>query len=420
MGDETSGARQQQIIPALTGVRFFAALSILICHCITMSGFAPSSPIYLFRESAAQIGMTLFFVLSGFVLFLNYGPQFGSRPWRETTRSFFVARFARLYPLYAFCLFVTALWKPWDLSADALMFVPLLQSWLPAIGHGGFLPTKFPLMHHSWSISTEMYFYLWFPAIASALIWWLRRRNPFTLAAVVFVLTIAIIYLAFRLADANILDGDQRVVRLFWLAFYSPYVRVFEFLLGCIAAACLVSLSRTAPRPAEARWGRFVQACALASVLAFVAIRASKDVPIGWNIRNFLDFLASNYLYAGPFAVLLFCVCRYSTAFSTFLSLRPIVLGGELSYSIYMLHWPLILHFAPGRPLIDPSFGDYALFLCRCLAFMSLTLVASYGTYRLIEVPGRRYIRRKFEMVPARTVEHTSSPNSVPPAANAV
>jgi peptidoglycan/LPS O-acetylase OafA/YrhL len=414
MGKETSGVRQQHIIPALTGMRFFAALSILVCHCITMSGFASSSPIYLFRESAAQIGMTLFFVLSGFVLFLNYGPQFASRPWREITRSFFVARFARLYPLYAFCLFVMVLWKPWDISIDALMFVPLLQSWTPTIGHGGFLPTKIALMHHSWSISTEMYFYVWFPVIALALVWWLRQRNPFTLAAVVFMLTVAIGYLAFKVADANILAGDQRVIRLFWFAFYSPYVRVFEFLLGCIAAACFVSLSQTAPSRAEARYGRLIQALALASVLAIVAVRTSEEVPIGWNIRNFVDFLANNYLYAGPFAVLLFCACRYSTAFSTFLSLRPIVLGGELSYSIYMLHWPLVLQFAPGRPPFDPNIGDYALFLCRCAAFMSLTIVASYGTYRLIEVPGRRYIRTRFEQARRRSIEHG------PPAANAV
>jgi peptidoglycan/LPS O-acetylase OafA/YrhL len=45
--------------------------------------------------------MSLFFVLSGFVIYLNYAPEFRSRPMAEATFNFAVARFARLYPLYA-------------------------------------------------------------------------------------------------------------------------------------------------------------------------------------------------------------------------------------------------------------------------------------------------------------------------------
>src|SRR5258708_20022092 len=88
-------------IPALTGLRFVAALMVLIGHFVeAMVRFPAPMPAWqVFLVSLPGLGMPLFFVLSGFVIQYNY-----SEPIRTNGATgvwnFFVARFSRLYPLY--------------------------------------------------------------------------------------------------------------------------------------------------------------------------------------------------------------------------------------------------------------------------------------------------------------------------------
>jgi hypothetical protein len=81
-------------VPALDGLRGLAALLVAGAHYMTMEGGAPLSEIV---QTLTGLGMTLFFVLSGFVIHYNYNATI-TRP--GGLRLFFVARFARLYPLY--------------------------------------------------------------------------------------------------------------------------------------------------------------------------------------------------------------------------------------------------------------------------------------------------------------------------------
>jgi hypothetical protein len=80
--------------PALDGLRGVAAFLVAGAHYMTMDGGAPLSEIV---QTLTGLGMTSFFVLSGFVIHYNYNATI-TRP--GGLRLFFVARFARLYPLY--------------------------------------------------------------------------------------------------------------------------------------------------------------------------------------------------------------------------------------------------------------------------------------------------------------------------------
>jgi peptidoglycan/LPS O-acetylase OafA/YrhL len=130
------------------------------------------------------MGMTLFFVLSGFVMWVNYAESFRERFWPSLWR-FGVARFARLYPLYLAVLLLVL--TTTDLSAvmnqlqDTALFIPLLQAWVP-----GSIPTSavfaIPQLAHAWSISVEMFLYLCFPAIALLMIGVRSRRMLLGLA----------------------------------------------------------------------------------------------------------------------------------------------------------------------------------------------------------------------------------------------
>src|SRR5271155_898494 len=89
-------------VPALDGVRFMAALCVLLGHAISILQSDPNAPIEGILEfllgNLAGLGMTLFFILSGFVIHLNYRETAGLG--RGGTARFLIARFARLYPLY--------------------------------------------------------------------------------------------------------------------------------------------------------------------------------------------------------------------------------------------------------------------------------------------------------------------------------
>src|SRR5215208_5467844 len=92
-------------ISALTGLRFVAALSVALAHATSFIAI-PGLRLDYWMQSSAAFGMTLFFVLSGFVIHYNYRSIAGSAS--EIARFFWI-RFARLYPLFVLVLLIDIL-----------------------------------------------------------------------------------------------------------------------------------------------------------------------------------------------------------------------------------------------------------------------------------------------------------------------
>src|SRR5258708_33278248 len=92
-------------LPPLTGLRFFAAFFILLGHATPMMlKFTPSPQLVInVTNSFLEVGMELFFVLSGFVIHYNYAAV-GRLPNSQNLARFYIARFARIYPLYVLFL----------------------------------------------------------------------------------------------------------------------------------------------------------------------------------------------------------------------------------------------------------------------------------------------------------------------------
>ena len=101
-------SRSLQQIPALTGLRFFAAFFILFAHSADWLAQFQDSEIRRNFAFVAMYGMPLFFVLSGFVIHYNYRRLFMSHGVSRATCEFAAARFARLFPLYL-CLLLVAI-----------------------------------------------------------------------------------------------------------------------------------------------------------------------------------------------------------------------------------------------------------------------------------------------------------------------
>jgi len=180
-----------------------------------------------------------------------------------------------------------------------------------------------------------------------------------------------------------------------WLFYFSPYARIFEFLLGCLTAHAFILLR---PRPVstyEQQSANLVLAISLASLIFFGALYLG--VGNLTTVNSYIQFLALNFLCAPAIAFILFYVARYQTSFTKLLS-SPVLVGlGDTSYSIYLIHtWTLRVFNHPAQQL-NWIWGADAVF--RILFGIAFTLLAAYATYRLIEVPSRVFLRKKLGRV---------------------
>jgi peptidoglycan/LPS O-acetylase OafA/YrhL len=394
------GGSLQEKLSSLTGLRFVAAITVVQSHMLGWMMKLPPNPLLNFASALSGFGMTLFFVLSGFVIHMNYS-QSVSTPvglW-----NFFVARFARLYPLYfvflCFDLLMKVGFHQFPLQRlDALPFyLTLTHSWLYLPIDGNALVYQFGLVPQvSWSISTEWFFYFAFPFLCIGIA--LLRGDPRTLvvaiAALCFLALAAVTAInlhygsieAYGVSRYGAIAGSSQDGLYRWLAYFSPYVRILEFVLGCLTSALVRAL--TPPTEREQRFGY----CLLLS--AIVGVAALQWIMFGVRGTPWLLLeLHMNFGFAPLAAVIIFCCARYDNPIIRALSAPRVVLAGEASYSIYLSHLIVINAFRYEAPNIsDP------LIAIASLLQMTVTMAAIIGLslvlWSLIEMPARQAVRR--------------------------
>ena len=402
-------------LDSLTGLRFFAAFFILFAHaCDWLAPFNDNDTIRHYGPVASVYGMPLFFVLSGFVIHYNYGQLFGRTRFRWAALEFFGARFARLYPLFITCFAVglivdcTYQWiqpHPWWWIELVAHFVTMTQSWFYLIvfdDHRLLMNNAFGL---AWSISTEFFFYICYMGLVFFLLQLRSLRH--TIAAWLIFSIIAFGFFVFvkfhighfmQIAKDHIhhfVSTEERWDSSFyrWFFYYSPYSRIFEFILGCLTAQLYLKTRERPISRREAQWSYLALGVALVILLVIGVLFVMPDaLP---RISDYLQFLALNFLCAIPIAVLIFCVSRYDTWVSRFLCLSQLVALGEISYSIYSVHtWTLRIFI---RDPVNFSSLGLADAIVRIGLGTAVTLVVATATYRLIEVGGRSWLRRFFD-----------------------
>ncbi len=220
-------------LPALTSLRFFAAFHVVIFHFQAMQIFI--GPVWFQKlSSIGYVGVSFFFVLSGFILVYTYA----GRPM--VLKNFWRARFARIYPAYAFSLLVTApfffyavltmnipffVWAKAHLKLASALVLSLLQAWVP--------PAALTWNAVAWSLSVEAFFYVLFPFLLLVLV---RRSQPqLLLIAAASWLTSLVFsgsYVVLNPDHLSVVNAD--VLGAFWLNAlkFNPLARLPEFLLG--------------------------------------------------------------------------------------------------------------------------------------------------------------------------------------------
>ena len=342
----TPGVPRLPVLRALTSVRFFAAVHVALYHLVRP--FARWG-IFAAAMSVGYTGVSFFFFLSGFILTYAHAAEY--ERGRGNIRKFFFARFARVYPVYLvstlFAAFVYA--DQFHSHIHIVAFVAdilLLQSW--SMRMINFFNAS------AWTLSCEAFFYLVFPFV-------LLRIRPRTRGsahawiALFYTLAIAAPLVLWRLyPDASWTETFDRVPGLdtVFLINRLPIFALPEFLAG-MSVAWLFLRFRPSPKAA-----------------ALCAVTGSGLLVLALFFADHLPYVVLHNGLLIPIYVLLLLGLAEDNVLSRLLSGPFLVLLGESSYALYLIH--IIFNSFALRFGYDQSLPEAAvnLFLVTCLAML--------------------------------------------------
>jgi peptidoglycan/LPS O-acetylase OafA/YrhL len=357
-------------IAGLTSLRFFAAIAVLFYHTLP-SWDVPGLHFLWAVACAGSTGVSLFFVLSGFILFHVYGERIATG--RFATRHFLAARIARIYPVYAFGLLLSLpgfargtveTFRSGTQHFEAAVSAPLLlQAWIPDAACRWNCP--------GWSLSVEAFFYLTFPFVALFAIVIDRRT-----AAIGLVLAYAAMVAApllFVLSGLPIGDGDAGVDSALAALRFNPMLRLPEFVFGVLAARIALSMPPRLPK-----WAFYVTAAAVIAVLYGSSFLSD----------DFRETFVENGLYVPLYALLIVTVAG---------SPKPLLAGtawvrlGAASYALYIIHMPIwsLFRFAAEHGFLGSPDDDPVVYG----AYFITAIAGALLVHRWIEEPSRAFLR---------------------------
>ncbi|CAE6923479.1 hypothetical protein R69608_04230 [Paraburkholderia nemoris] len=370
-------------IPALTVLRGFAALLIVVHHfsllVLPFRGtlFAPAF------GKLALLGMSVFFVLSGFVIHYNYGEKINTQP--RGIRLFLLARFARLMPLYlAFVLLNFVYNVAYPDNGRPTSYVHALpvnllaaQSWTFGTVDG--LPRAISQVYANagWSISTEIMLYLLFIPFALCI-----RFNRASVTRGILIIAAGMIgrVMVVKLAGydplINWMEARGGPGASHWITYYSPYGRWFEFMAG-VGLSEIWLATRHKPKR-----GHPVAVILGMIGLSYIGLSFFDQTLVNMPKLFGEDRIYSGYGFAVPLTIYFFCVLDSRKILA--LRAKFLIWVGEISYSLYLVHGDMIPFFqGPG--------GTAALIM-KAIMFFSILFVIATLIHVYFEIPTKKWI----------------------------
>ena len=358
--------------PGLDGLRGLAVLAVFLYH----SGFLTSSPIVL--APSGYLGVDLFFVLSGYLI-----TSLLLAEWRRTSRvslkRFWLQRARRLIPALVLVLLSTSIFTFIVLGegesgqpfvGDMWSTLTYVANWRYVLSDRSYfeqlgVPS---ILRHMWSLGIEEQFYVIWPLVIMVLLKFVRLRAS----------TVGGLRQAMR-RWLLVVSCFGAIASAAWMAFesknhvsvsriyYGTDTRAFALLGGVALAGALAS------RSDRALTGRLAQTSGVVSLIGWltmvVLVGRHEDVP-AWMFQG--GFVATTV-----FCMIVIGVAAGRGWFASFLSAKPLVQLGRLSYSIYLWHWPVIVVLNSDRT----AMGGIWLLLIRA----ATTVALSIATFVIIE-----------------------------------
>jgi peptidoglycan/LPS O-acetylase OafA/YrhL len=357
--------RKPARLNALTGLRCFAAINIVLFHFSNPEWFGWLAPVV----NAGFVSVSYFILLSGFVLGYNYNIR--ARAGELDKKRFWKARFTRIYPIYLLSLLLSWSTLPREYGSHThgmfwagIVLTPLLlQGWIPAIAT--FLNTP------AWTMSAESFYYFIFPWMAR---WKRPERIGPHLVKMSGVWIVGLIpgalYMAFN-PDGIAHPDRWSYGPWLWALKYTPLPHLASFVFGVM----LAELDELVVRDSRLRFWL--------GLGGFAAI---------YGLLTLGPLVPYVIIHDGLLMPLFACIVlglAGENPLARVLGVRPLVFIGEASYCLYLLHftfWNLIHNSHILNKLHLSRFDPW-------ISYLTLILLAIVALH-LIEKPAQRQLRK--------------------------
>ena len=368
-----SGIRGGDYLSQVDALRGWAILLVFFFHAWGISGgSAGSEPSLWFSYVAAgRTGVTLFFVISGFLL---------SIPWLRAMQSpnvampslknYYAARILRIVPLYYLAVLmacvVSGSWST-GLKAFTFQFV-------------GF--EIFPFSVVWWTLVTEVQFYLVLPIF----IWLLAGGGKSRVILLLVLMLWGSVYIT------QVLHNPSGEKIGSYLLTKSLFGRLPAFLLGMLAA--WVFLKAKALTILNANGVRVLGAVIILLALFINGAVLRHTVLLGeWQSES--NWHEHHIYEAILWSVVLLVLVLTRPLFHRVIANSVLAVVGKLSYSLYLWHVPILFYVIyPTKERIGEGFPETILAYVLTFAALLISLMASLLTYKYIELPGLNMKRR--------------------------
>ncbi|AYY85942.1 acyltransferase [Chryseobacterium indologenes] len=339
----------------ITFTRFLAAISIVIFH-FGQKGFFHQNESISFLSQSANLGVSYFYLLSGFIMIIAY---FNKK--EVSTLEYYQNRLARVYPtyLFAFIFFFIVVIDPYINLKTIVLNVLTLQAWVP----GRVLSYNLP----GWSISVEMFFFLCFPLLLKLYKSGINSKIYFIIIPLIWLITQVLTNYIVRFGDFDISNN----LKLREFIYYNPIMHINEFLLGNLAGIFFIRKMKP---------GNYDVAVVVTVALCVLTI---KFVPLEFH----------NGLLAIVFVPLIILICANTGLITKVFNHKILVYLGSISYSLYIIQYPLHILFS--------QFSEKYAFIesHSFYYYVILLIICSILSYELIENPCRKIFKRKRKVV---------------------
>ena len=394
-------------IRQLTGIRFIAAAWVLLYHLqgplnqlgLLFAGFADVLRV-------GRLGVDLFFALSGFILAHTYLRRLGPALSNRGSLDFWWLRLARIYPVHLVMLVVAgvavvaqaavtgeAADRDWLNPVDFIKNLLLVQEWGPDPQRGwNFV---------AWSLSMEWLAYLIFPLLV-LLLWKMHRQISTRLLMVAWVVVLLpLVIYGLSTSDPYYTDN--------W---GSTYRILTEFTAGAITYLIVLRLlpDRAADSEPTPRVER--AATTLSVVLPLLVIAGAiflgqwgpaqaGEIDLGGDVEPLPPYF---HLLLVPLLIAWIGALALSRrGLARFLSTKTLVLGGFISYSLYMTH---LVWFGLWRAALRAVGIDGGiLYAIAVIGLVAGALAIAWLMWRYVEEPARELLRRRVGVRPRPTEE---------------
>jgi peptidoglycan/LPS O-acetylase OafA/YrhL len=358
---DTMGAEPAPVKPrhfaCFDGLRAIAAVSVLLLHTAWMSGFTSRSWLGAYT-SRLEIGVSVFFLISGFLLYRPFAVSHLTDRASPNTRRFWERRLLRIVPAY---------WLALTVLVYVFRTISLGPGLKGVLTHYFFLQIYFPTeisngITQAWSLCTEMTFYLFLPLYASLVVYRRKSQTNQLARELVGLVLLYLTSLAFRLWALDIplitkRDGRYEAIcaphcltnptyATLLPSWLPAYLDMFALgMLLAVASAWFVE-HQNEPNWLRSRWMPWASWAGAAvtyvvvshvvtnhSILDFIPLRANLEKQALYGLFAFLLLLPAVF---GP---------QDRSLIRRFLRTWPMASLGVISYGIYLWHLPLITQF---------------------------------------------------------------------------